>query len=280
MLPYALYENRRTEPWAPLLRPSSVAVLPDARFLFADHGSGRVHRFDAEGFYEGGLTVEGNVRPLDLASHGMMAFVLDSGARRILRFTDRGVFRDVFLDLDDLDRSRRIDPSAMDIDRDGRIAIADVAEHRVLIAGPFLELETVVGEYGSFEGQFDEPRGVAFGLQGVLYVSDRGNRRVQAFDRTGFLLTSTVSVDDTDPQFIAPSGMAVDGYGNLFVCDAGSGEVLVFTPDLHLLLRIGSGDFEDTDLSRPVDCAVGPDDRLYVADAGRNQLVVFEILYR
>ena len=77
-------------------KSAAVTVLADASFVFADHGSGRVHRFDAEGYYEGGLTLDGGLRPLDVVSHGLLVFVLDSGSRRVLRFTDRGAFRDVY----------------------------------------------------------------------------------------------------------------------------------------------------------------------------------------
>jgi DNA-binding beta-propeller fold protein YncE len=167
----------------------------------------------------------------------------------------------------------------MAIDRDGRIAIADAANHQVLLTGPFLELETVVGEYGSFESQLQEPRGICFGVEGVLYVSDRGNRRVQAFDRTGFLLAATASVDDSDPPFVAPSGMATDRYGNVYVCDTGSSEIIVLTPDLVELARVGGPGLRDGNLERPVDCAIGPDGHLFVVDVGREALVVYEIIY-
>jgi sugar lactone lactonase YvrE len=277
--PYDIYENRKSEAWAPLLRVASVAVLSDASFVFTDLGSGRMHQFDADGFYVGGLDAPGGLRPLDVVSQGLRLFVLDNGSRRILRFTRDGVYRDVFLDLQKLDPISSIDPSAMDIDRDGRIAVADVANHRVVVTSPFLEIETIVGEYGSFPGQFDEPRGVVFSRDGLLYVSDRGNRRVQVFDHTGFLVAGTASVDDAEPVFVAPSGMATDEYGNLFVCDSGAGCVVVLTPDLKVIRKIGEGDIADTDLRRPVDCAFGPEGKLFVTDASRNALVIYEVFY-
>ncbi len=279
ILPYAIYENLRTEPWAPLLRVSSVTTLSDASFILADLGSGRMHRFDAEGFYQGGLDAPNGLRPLDIVPRGLRLFVLDAASRRILRFNARGVFRDVFLDLSKLDPTSTIDPSAMDLDRDGRIAIADVANHRVIVTSPFLQIETVVGEYGSFPGQFDEPRGVAFSRDGLLYVSDRGNRRVQVFDHTGFLVGATNSVDSVAPLFIAPSGITTDDYGNVYVCDAGAGAVVVLTPDLKFSMRVGGSDSLDTELRRPVDCAFGADQKLFVADASRNALIVYEVFY-
>ncbi len=273
-------ENLRGAPWGPVVRPSSVAVLPDGTWFFADLGSGRVHRFDPEGLHAGELDERGPpVAPGDLAAHGLLLFVLDVNARQVLRYTADGVYRDVFLDLSGLVPRRNIEPSALAIDRDGRFAVADVANHQVLVTGPFLELESVVGEWGSFDGQFQEPRGVAFGRDGILYVGDRGNRRVQAFDRTGFFLVGSRSVDDPQPDLVAPTGITCDRWGNVFVADTGAGEVVVFTPDLLPALRVGSGDMGDGHLERPVDCAIGPDERLYVVDAGRGEVLVYELLY-
>ena len=273
-------ESRRDAEWGVLARLSGVATMPDARVFVADLGSGRILQFAADGRYLGGVDGGGaDLRPLDVTGHGLLLFVLDGGARRVLRFTSDGVFRDVFLDLGRLERRGRIDPTALAIDRDGRLAVTDVANHEVLLTGPFLELETTVGEWGSFDGQFVEPRGVAFGHEGVLYVSDRGNRRVQAFDRTGFFLVGSRSVDDTEPDLVAPSGVATDRWGNVYVCDTGAGEVVVFTPDLQVLARVGGGDIEPGSLRRPVDCAIGPDGRLYVTDVGQSAMLVYEVVY-
>lgn len=275
-----IYENRRVEPYAPLVRPSAVTVLPDGSFLLADYGSGRMHVFDKEGYWlsEADPLPDGGL-PLDLCTYGFLVHVLDSAGRRILRYTDQGVARDVLLDIQVLDPVSRIDPSAMAIDRDGRIAICDVAGHRVLVTSPFLDLETVVGEYGSFAGQLKEPRGVVFGLGGMLYVSERANRRVQVFDRTGQVLAATQSIGGVDTLFVAPSGMAADRWGNIYVADTGRGAVIVLAPDLFPLAVLGEDSFQDDYLESPVDCAVGPDDRLFVVDAGRRALVVYDIIF-
>ena len=278
----AIYGGGRSEPYGPLARPSAVLSLPDGRFILADAGSGRLHIFDPDGEYEASAEdpPEGNLLPLDLAPHGFHALVLDGGTRRVLRYDETGAFRDVLLDIAALDAASRIDPVALAADRDGRLAIADAAGHRVLITGSFLELDQSLGEFGGLPGQFDDPRGVCFGLHGHLYVADRRNRRIQAFDRAGFLVASTRSLGGANELFSAPSGIAADRFGNIFVADPAQSRVVMLSPDLIELAILGEDEFAPDDLRQPVRCAVSKDDLLFVVDAGQNALVVFELDYR
>ncbi len=270
------YENRRNEPYAPLVRPSAVTVLPDGQFLLADFGAGRLHVFDHEGYYDSEADAA-DLLPLDLGSYGFLVYVLDAGSRTVVRFTEQGIFRDVLLDIGSLDPGSNVDPSAMAVDRDGRLAVCDIAGHRVLLTGPFLNLETIVGEYGSFNGQFNEPRGAAFGNRGHLYVSERGNRRVQVFDRTGQPVASTASLGGTNDLFVAPSGMATDRHGNVYVTDTVAGQVVVLAPDLYPIMVVGGDDFGPGSLRSPIDCAVSDTNQLFVVDAGAQALLVYDI---
>ena len=254
--------------------------MEDGRVFLADLGTQRVHWWESDGLYAGQLDTPGQeMRPIDLAHAGFQLFVLDRVGNQILRFNRDGAYRDVYLPLDDISTRGPLDPSALAVDRDGRLAIADLSRSEVLVTSPFLDLEVRVGEWGSFEGQLAEPRGVAFGREGVLYVSDRGNRRVQAFDRTGLLLAASKSIDDVDPDFIAPSGLACDWRGNVFVADTGAGRVKVLTPDLRLMLEIGGDGPLASQLKRPVDCVVSDDGLLYVSDPGADQVVVYRLVY-
>ena len=58
---------------------------------------------------------------------------------------------------------------------------AELLNHRVSVftcEGKFL---TSFGSYGSGPGQFSGPRGIAVDKNGVVYVSDTGNNRLQLF---------------------------------------------------------------------------------------------------
>lgn len=269
------YDNRRVESYAPLVEPSAVATLAEGGFVLADHGAGRIHLFDPEGFH---VATAGerrrNLAPRDLAAEGFHFLVLDGGGRKVLRYDDTAVLRDVLVDIEALTLST-VDPVAMAVDVDGRIALADAAGHRVLVTGSFGGLETEVGSYGGLSGQFREPRGVAFGADGILYVSDRGNRRVQAFDRNGFVLGHS----EASLELVAPAGIATDRYGNLYICDPGQQRVVVCSPSFEPLLVVGDSFVGDDALEWPVDCSVGPDGLLHVVDQRRKAVVIYALEY-
>ena len=69
------------------------------------------------------------------------------------------------------------------------------------------------GETGSEPGQFHTPHALAMDSQGLLYVGDRSNRRIQVFDQDGefirdfygFGRASGLSIDSNDMLYIADS---------------------------------------------------------------------------
>ena len=73
------------------------------------------------------------------------------------------------------------------------------------------------GSPGSGPGQFDAPHGLAMDSQGRLFVSDRGNNRIQIFDQEGNLL-------DTWHQFSRNSGIYIDDNDILYAVDSESNE--------------------------------------------------------
>jgi DNA-binding beta-propeller fold protein YncE len=124
---------------------------------------------------------------------------------------------------------------------------------------------------GDGEGEFDNPRGVAVGPQGNVYIVDRSNKRVQVFSPTGEFLRAWTTQR-------LPGGIAVDASGNVYV--AGRDEriqapinyrVQVFNRDGDLLRRWdvsrGEGDGQFGDLEGIAVDAAG---NLYMADAPRS----------
>jgi sugar lactone lactonase YvrE len=71
------------------------------------------------------------------------------------------------------------------------------------------------GKRGTAPGEFDTPHGLAFDSRGRLFVADRGNNRIQIFDRDGRYLEEW-------KQFSRPSGIYIDKNDVLYVADSES----------------------------------------------------------
>jgi Thrombospondin type 3 repeat/NHL repeat len=78
------------------------------------------------------------------------------------------------------------------------------------------------GTFGTGDGEFSEPFGVATDAAGNVYVTDSGLDRVQKFSSSGSFITKWSSSVPTDP-----GGVATDPAGNVYV--AGSGRIAKFT---------------------------------------------------
>ena len=121
-------------------------------------------------------------------------------------------------------------------DQDNNIRASTVLLKRT----PGGKVETIAGgAYGFADGRGTEARfqsvaGMAFGLDGSLYVTDSGAlRRVSpgGMVRTIAKDLGAKLPDDQPVGFGGPTGLAVDARGNAYVADYGNRRVLKVTPD-------------------------------------------------
>jgi uncharacterized protein (TIGR03663 family) len=167
---------------------------------------------------------------------------------------------------------------------------------------PDLKPIRVFGSVGSGDGQLLAPRGVAVGLNGLVYVTDWGNHRIQVFDGGGQLVggwgthcdletgAGCVDPDGAGPQplgagqFREPWGIAVADDGTVYVADTWNHRIQRFTGDGEFLNAWGR--FGQRSPGQPAgelgyfygprDIAISPDGLLYVTDTGNKVIQVFE----
>jgi uncharacterized protein (TIGR03663 family) len=139
-----------------------------------------------------------------------------------------------------------------------------------------------LGNAGTGEGQMSSPRAVAVGPDGLLYVADSGNNRVQVLDEAGNFVRAWGSAGSGPGQFQEPWGIAVSGDGRVYVADTWNHRVQVFDSQGNYLF--GWGQFADTQGQAdgqpgafwgPRDLALDADGNVYVADTGNKRIQEF-----
>ena len=105
-------------------------------------------------------------------------------------------------------------PQGVAADRSGNIYIADRDNHRIRKVNRSGTISTIAGTGAAgFSGgnvaataaQLNEPVGVAAGLDSIVYIADRGNRRIRKIDRNGTITTVAGRGDRGSDDGTAPT---------------------------------------------------------------------------
>ena len=100
------------------------------------------------------------------------------------------------------------------------------------------ELIKCVGQKGSQEGEFNDPRGVTL-FDNQVYVCDRHNHRVQVFDLDLNFIRSIGSHGKGRGEFSTPLDVKFDSAGNIYVADYGNARVQVMDTSGHFIRAFG-----------------------------------------
>jgi DNA-binding beta-propeller fold protein YncE len=257
----------------PLGDPLGLAVDFSGNMFIADGVPGRIVCWLAGG--KGSLEFQKpnqqpGFLPVDVKVSAFFVYALDPAERTLLRFDNRGAYRDILIKFDEVSAGRRVVPAGLDVDSYGRIAVSDTGNHQVILFNSYLSVELSFGSYGSHPGQFDDPQGVAFMPDGGFLVTDTGNKRVQLFDGGGKFIAAVPAGDST--PLVKPRRSVADNDGNIYVADPGAGRVFVFGSDgvlVRAIVPAGASKF------RPTDIDLDPAGSIYVTDAATASLFVF-----
>ncbi|MEW5802681.1 MAG: CARDB domain-containing protein [bacterium] len=174
--------------------PSGVAVDTIDNVYVVDSYNHRVQKFNSEGVFLAKWGSNGSEdgqlrypRGIAVDSSGNV-YVADPYNYRIQKFSSEGVFLKKWGSYGSGDRQFAC-PYAVAVDSGGNVYVADtedyehIEHHRIqkfCSEGFFM---AKWGSYGTGDGQFRQPSGVAVDSGGNVYVADSGNNRIQKFSQ-------------------------------------------------------------------------------------------------
>jgi DNA-binding beta-propeller fold protein YncE len=164
------------------------------------------------------------------------------------------------------------DPVAVDVGPEGYLWVLDGSRESLLKITRWGEVLFAVGAEGSSPGLFSRPTDVAVSPQGLVYVADRGNGRVQIFDSKGNFL-NLLGKGGTSELIKRPRSVAIDRDGIVYVLDDKKRTVTLYSPD-GLPLKEYNERMRNVDFNDPVSLSVTPNE-LFVLDAGAKEIKVF-----
>jgi uncharacterized protein (TIGR03663 family) len=188
-------------------------------------------------------------------------------------------------------------PRGITVGPDGNVYVVDSDNHRVQVFdanGTFLHEwgsncnladghgcvdpdDTGPLQYG--DGQFQEPWGITADGDGLVYVADTWNHRIQVFDARGTFLSKWGTYGQTpsaEELLYGPRDVGVDASGRVFVSDTGNKRIMVYDRDGNLLHQWGGGGVVAGYFEEPVGTALDAEGNLYVADTWNQRVQVFD----
>ena len=117
--------------------------------------------------------------------------------------------------------------------------------------------------------QFKQPGAIAIGPDGLVYVADTWNQRVQVFTPEGEYKR------EWSDKYYGPRGIAAAPSGAIYLSDTGNHRVRKFTPDGVEQTTWGGLGKDPGQFTEPVGIAVGKDGTVYVVDNGNARLQMF-----
>ncbi|KAK9504476.1 hypothetical protein O3M35_010800 [Rhynocoris fuscipes] len=265
-----------------LCRPWGVTCDHDGNIIVADRSNNRIQIFKSDGTFLRKFGSHGSEpghldRPAGVAVDPLGRIVVtDKDNHRVQVFTAEGKF--VFTFGEKGSKVGQFNyPWDIAVDGRGRIAVSDTRNHRVQL---FTMDGTFLCKYG-FENtanmvkHFDSPRGVCFGSNGSVIVTDFNNHRLVVID-ANFKNARFLGTEGSGPkQFLRPQGVAIDSLGNIIVADSRNNRIQLFEESGSFICQFGTSGKEPGQLDRPSGVCTTSDGRIAVVDFGNNRIQIF-----
>ena len=137
-------------------------------------------------------------------------------------------------------------------------------------------LVRTIGSYGTEPGQFLLPLGLAANQQGVIFVSDTTNNKIEKFTSEGRHI-AVIGAPGVKGALTSPEGLALYGDEKIFVADQGNHRIVVFLQrNGRYVTNFGKRGREAGQFIEPRDVAVDlKNNRVFVSDKGNHRIQAF-----
>ncbi len=218
-----------------------------------------------------------------------MIYVVDAGNLRVQKFLPNGEFLLSFGDDPDQPGAlSRFDgggggPGGVTIGSDGNVYVADTWNHAIQVYSPdgvyirswgtFFDAADDPEQSAENPGSFYGPRGIA-SHDGLIYVTDTGNERVQVFTEEGEFVRMFGLPGDGEGELREPVGIAVTPDGTVVVADSHNQRVSLFTLDGEPVDSWPVPAWDTFEYFEPY-LAVGPDGSIYLSSSQTGEIAVY-----
>lgn len=163
------------------------------------------------------------------------------------------------------------EPIGVAVGSEHSVFVSDTGHNRIVQFSPGGEVIRTFGRQGTEAGALDRPMHIVLDAQGLLYVAEYLNDRIQVFDGEGHAQGVL-----GDGIFDAPGGVAVDRDGAVYVADFYHDRVVKLDPKGDVVATWGRGGrVWPGRFHYPTDVAIAPNGEIIVADAYNHRIQVF-----
>lgn len=252
--------------------PHDIEIDPTGRWLFvADTNNHNIKVLDATTLEQHAVIGEGELNaPHDVHFDDVgRLLVADSGNDRVVIYQLKGLKASLDFTISEHMES----PEGVTSSPDGHIFVASTGSHKIL---KFFQNRLVkeTGRRGDDQLEFVRPHDIERGPDGLLYIGDPGNRRIQILTED---LMYHSQMSDRNKPYNEPKYLALDKENLLYLADQQNNLLRIYDEgrkQLHAIAVAGT---------KPLNYPEGVEvdgARLWISDTYNNRIVLFNRVRR
>jgi streptogramin lyase len=261
-------------------KPRAITIDEQDHLYIVDM-TARIQVFDADGnfvrVWQTPMHDNGRPTGLSITRDGLVA-VADTHYYRVLFYTTDGRMQDALTIGGTMGPGPGEFGFVTDVAQDaaGNYYVSEYGEYdRIQKFTPERKYMLEWGGHGAEPGKFARPQSMAVDADGLIWVTDACNHRIQIFDETGELVKLWGEQGSGPGQLSYPYSGWLDGRGHLYVCEFGNHRVQKFTLDGKSVGIWGSEGRGPGQLFNPWAIVMDSHGRLDVLDSNNNRVQRF-----